>query len=424
MQRLGGAGDDKIDAMSRLPDGAIALGGAFEGEVRFGPHAARGAVRSAGGQDAFVARMSASGEVVWVTRFGSEGDDFASAVTVGPGSDFFVTGVEDGRRCFVARLAGGDGHELWRTVAAGEGVHLCRAIDIAPSGEIVVVGSTQGEMKLEGRTVGGGRSNDLLVARLSATDGRIVSTRVLGGGGDDLGRAVAVRRDGDLYLGGQFSGEVAPADGSLDLGGDVLTSHGDFDAIIARLRPGGEVVWGRGFGGPGFDLVKALALDAADGVLAVGPLQRPADYGSEPPFFAGGFDAYLARHAPGGAFVWKDEIVSDDSVQAHDVAVDDAGGIWVSGHFRGTVEIGGRRLRSSGGVDAWGAIFGSDGRVRWASAFGGDGDELSYAVATDSRSIVIAGAFSGRTSLCGQLLESRGGTDAYILRVHPSLRPR
>jgi hypothetical protein len=196
---------------------------------------------------------------------------------------------------------------------------------------------------------------------------------------------------------------VAPADGSLDLDGGVLTSHGDFDAIIARLRPGGEVVWARGFGGPGFDLVKALDLDAADGVLAVGPLQRPADYGDEPPFFAGGFDAYLARHAAGGALVWKNEIVSDDSVQAHDVTVDDAGGIWVSGHFRGTVQIGGRSLQASGGTDAWGAIFGSDGRVRWASAFGGDGDELSYAVATDSRSIVIAGAFEGRTSLCGQV---------------------
>lgn len=101
----------------------------------------------------------------------------------------------------------------------------------------------------------------------------------LSGGGNDIARTVIALPGGDLVVGGNFSDEVPPAAGTLDTGGEVLTSRGDFDALIMRFTPGGAVRWARAFGGPGFDLVKALALDSSGDVLAVGPIQRPGDYG-------------------------------------------------------------------------------------------------------------------------------------------------
>ncbi len=46
---------------------------------------------------------------------------------------------------------------------------------------------------------------------------------------------------------------------------------------------------------------------------------------------------------------------------------------------------------------------------------------MPAAYAIDSTDLVMGGTFSAQTTLCGRTIESRGATDAYVLRVRPTL---
>src|SRR5207245_6128383 len=76
---FGGTGDDRGEAVATDGSGNRVIAGSFQGTVNFGD----GALVSAGGADAFVAKYSATGAYVWARRFGGASDDIASGVGVG-----------------------------------------------------------------------------------------------------------------------------------------------------------------------------------------------------------------------------------------------------------------------------------------------------------------------------------------------------
>lgn len=408
--QIGGAGADSIGALALARDGGVVVGGVFSTELELGGRT----LRAVGGKDAFAARIRRGGEISWAWQDSSEGLDHAFDAALGRDGDVYVTGVHGERGCFVARLDGARGTTRWRTVLGGGGTHLCRAVHPTDGGQLIVVGATQGELVGGAIRRPGGDSNDWLIARLSADDGAVLGVHGLGGGGNDIARAALELPGGDLIVGGNFSGEVPPAAGALDVGTDVLSSHGDFDALLVRIAPDGAVRWARAFGGPGFDLIKSVALDSSGDIMAVGPVQPGSDYTAFPaPILAGGFHGFLIRQGADGAARFR-RAFRGKNVNAHHLVVR-GGRVWVVGHFDGTVVVGDRTLRSAGLLDAWVAAFEPDGRAAWVERLGGPATEYGHAIAVGDRELVVAGGFDGTTRLCGASLASRGDTDGYIV---------
>src|SRR5439155_1497672 len=107
-----------------LSSGDVVVSGAFDGSVDFGG----GAIASAGGGDAFLARFGADGAHVWSHGFGDAGADDGYAIAVDAGGDVVIAGkfqqnVDFGggasltsagaNDAFVARLASTDGATRW-----------------------------------------------------------------------------------------------------------------------------------------------------------------------------------------------------------------------------------------------------------------------------------------------------------------------
>ena len=151
------------------------------------------------------------------------------------------------------------------------------AVAIQPDGKIVVVGYANN-----------GSDNDFAIARYTADgsldssfddDGKVVTAL---GSGNDRARAVAVRSDGKIVVGGGIGGDFAVArynaDGSLDasFGGDAnndntpdgyvttTMSSADDTALAVALQPGGEIV-AAGAAIVGGDYDFAVARYTADG---------------------------------------------------------------------------------------------------------------------------------------------------------------
>ncbi|MCC6551718.1 MAG: hypothetical protein IT372_01690, partial [Polyangiaceae bacterium] len=177
--------------------GVAALGtyavmvGYFQGTVPHVPAVGPPSL-SAGGDDAFVARIDAGGQSTWWKTFGSPGNQRAAAVAT-------------------------DG-----------------------SSTILVIGSFEGAIDLGGGPLQSAGGDDLFVAKLDGSGNHVWSKR-FGGAGDQRGASVALDGAGNAFIAGHFAG-------SLDLGGGALQSAGGDDLFVAKLDGSGNHVWSKRFG--------------------------------------------------------------------------------------------------------------------------------------------------------------------------------
>ena len=106
------------------------------------------------------------------------------------------------------------------------------------------------------------------------------------------------------------------------------TNQGGFDLFVGRYDvETGLEMWVRQFGGPGDDVARAVALDAAGNIFVAGQtssalLGQPA---------AGGVDAFLLKLSPGGQLVWSRTFGGSGNDTAFGVTVDAAGDVYVTG---------------------------------------------------------------------------------------------
>lgn len=136
-----------------------------------------------------------------------------------------------------------DGGLVWRRSLGAGGSAQGAAISLAPGGDIVVAGTVSGSF--DGTTTDG----DLLVARYDAGGDERFAT-VVRGAGADVATAVAVGQGGEIYLVGR-------------------TATGGGDAFLARLDATGKLAERRVIDSGGRDGIKALAIAADGGLLAV-----------------------------------------------------------------------------------------------------------------------------------------------------------
>jgi hypothetical protein len=163
-------------------------------------------------EDMFVARLTTSGDVVWVRLFGGPGTDWVADLAVHLGvvaaagattsSPFLGTsGVPDDQDGIVLLLDAATGSLLWATRLQGPGPDSAGAVAIGrqPTPEVFVAGGTSSSSFLGLPTRGG---QDVFVARLALGNGAVIDQARIGGAGDDGAGAIAVDDIGVAYLTG------------------------------------------------------------------------------------------------------------------------------------------------------------------------------------------------------------------------------
>lgn len=159
-----------------------------------------------------------------------------------------------------------------------------------------------------------------------------------------------------------------------------------------------------GIGGPGTDLVRAVAADAGGGVVVAGEFTGTIDLDPSTATTAltsqGGTDLFLARYSSQGVLLWALRAGGAGNLGAGGVAVNAAGDILLGGSFEGTANFDPTLaipgLASNGGRDAFVASYSASGALRWARGFGGPADEAVTGVALQANSTAYAsGTFTG-----------------------------
>ncbi len=180
----------------------------------------------------------------------------------------------------------------------------------------------------------------------------------MGSAGDDYSDAIALDASGNIYLAGW----------SAATWGTPINPHsGGQDCFVAKLNSSGVLPWHTFMGAAGDDHGKGIALDAAGNIYIGG--WSNATWGAPVNPYAGGDEGFIAKLSPGGVLVWNTFLGSSGFDQAYALAVDASGNAYLCGWSNQTW---GTPVNSPTGLpDGFVAKVGSNGVRLWNTFMGG-----------------------------------------------------
>jgi hypothetical protein len=217
-----------------------------------------------------------------------------------------------------------------------------------------------------------------------------------GGWGEDEIQSMTSDILGNIYIAGHFTG-------SLTFGNTTLNSQGDFDIFFARLDPQGNVVWARSIGGQYYDNEVSIAV-TNQGLFLTAQYAVDIDVDPGPgttTFFNDGMpwlnDSFFGRYnLQNGALVWAKKLVDASSWSSSCIDAD-ASGVYITGHFSGSVDFnpgpGVAILDSHGDEDIFLAKYTLHGNYIWADGMGGIGYDNSSGLMLDDSGVYIHGTY-------------------------------
>jgi hypothetical protein len=178
--------------------------------------------------------------------------------------------------------------------------------------------------------------------------------------------------------------------GTVDFGGDALTSAGGTDIFVARFYPDGTHRGSRRFGDGGDQYAYSAAVDDVGYVIVTGYFADTVDFGGDTLTSAGGTDIFVARFNPlGVSHDWSKRFGDSADQRGMGVTIDGSRNVFVTGYFKGTVDFGGGPLTSAGSWDIFVAKFDFGGTHLWSRRFGDTYDQYAYEPAVDNSGNVI-----------------------------------
>jgi hypothetical protein len=309
-----------------------------------------------GGSEAFVTQLQPNGTFYYSTFLGGSGTDYAKGIAVDSGFNAFITGYTTSSNfpllnafktipstlpeVFVVKLSV-NGLGLWSSYLGGSSSDYASGIACDQGGTICYVTGYTYSTDFPA-TVGGGSAGapDVFVTAIqgvpSPGPAPIVHwSRYLGGLDGDYGFAIAVNPAGtDLYAVGYTWSNNFPTVNAFR-----PTPTGLPDSFVTKLVPGsgvgaGNIVWSTYLGGGSSDYAQAACVDAAGNVYVAG-FTYSWDYpnkGAFQPGNNGGSDGFVTKiKADGSAIVWSSQIGGSSTDEAHGVAVDSNGVVYLTG---------------------------------------------------------------------------------------------
>lgn len=329
-------------------------------------------------------------------------------------------------------------------------------------GGLAIAGEFSGALRIGDREVASAGGTDVFVARLDAA-GATRFLHALGGAGDDRASAVAFAPGGDAVVVGQSDGRcfvarLAGDDGrerylvrlegkgesncravAIDGHGDVWTTgyfsgslgkasaKGQYDLFVARLSGAdGSVQWTAAYGGLGKELPRAIAVRPSGEVLVAGqfageaPVEKSeVNFGLGPVRSHGDFDAFLLSLDRDGKTRWVTTFGENGDDEINALLLGAAGEIYVSGHLQPEGEYGGRSAHEIGNFTGFVAQFDAAGKRQWLQPFAGASSSANAITLDDEGRLWATGPFQGALRVSGLTLPNAGGYDVFAIAFDP-----
>ncbi len=288
---------------------------------------------SSGSDDAFIAKLDAAGNIVWVRQLGTGTLDWSSGVSLDD-SGIYVLGGTLGALPGQAPSGGDDsfiakydfsGNMVWTRQFGTNTLDQAYGVSATSSG-VYVAGSTYGIFP--GQVSAG--NLDAFVTKFDGS-GNLIWVRQFGTAFEDGVYSISAGASG-LYLTG-YSGGTLPGQ----------TSSGDMDAFAVNCDFSGNLVWTRQFGTETFDSGTGVSADVG-GIYVAGvtwgtfPNQR----------YTESDDSFVVKYDSSGNVAWLEQFGTDANDYVYGVSANSTG-IYMAGQTMGVFS----GQSSAGGADGF-----------------------------------------------------------------------
>jgi hypothetical protein len=450
--KFGGAGSDPLTVVRVDRRNNKYVAGDFSGTSTFGTTT----FTSAGGTDGFVVKYRSDGSFGWAVQIGGGGYDQALDMGFDGNENVFVSGTFTDGAIFgsihgTSKTVSGSGNNiflakydpsgtlLWvQTGLSGGGNNEGFGIAVNPaSGVVYITGRAQGDLTFSssnGHTnVVGGPGNWHVYLVKYDSPGNFQWGEVNSSGINSFATAVAFDSADNAYVVGWFQGNVTfnsrdghslSATAFSDPDGPAFPD----DGFIVKYDSHGDLKWLNHIGG-----YRCIANDvrvAPDGNISTAGFIGNINFGdtaaletlltSAPPgstmSLGGGTytnpynpDIFVATYDPSGVLLGATRIGGAKNDVAGGIAFDDAGNMYLSGMFGGTVDFGGTTLTGPKQSNLFVAKF-TGSTLDWAKMATGAAIQGNFegeprlAVNRATGKVFVAGTFSGTAIFGGTTL--------------------
>ncbi len=354
-RRFGGPASDVAASVAVTPSGDILVAGAFQSTVDFG----NGPLVSEGFADMFLVKLGSGGVTLWSKRFGDSAAQTSPVVTVDPAGHVILAGglisaadfglgpvtSAGGSDAFVAKLTP-MGMPIWAKCFGDGAAQAAVSVATDAAGNIVLGGTNGGAVSFGGKSIITSGGTDIFVAKLDAGGGTHVWSKGFGDPSLQTVFGVGVDPDGNVAFGGRYGGVV-------DFGGGPLepTAPDSENFYVAKLSPAGDHLFSRAFVTDFIKQTGSFAVDGAGNLLMTGNLAGTTDLGFGPMTSKLPFDLFALKLDPAGATLWARVFGEDADQVGRAVAADPKGHVLVTGSNEGILDFGVGPLKTAGATD-------------------------------------------------------------------------
>jgi|TARA_B110000967_G_scaffold200506_1_gene236400 hypothetical protein len=308
-----------------------------------------------GSNDYWVAKLDATGNILWEKSFGFSGTDqaFSSIQTLDGG--YLITGTLD-----------------------------------------VTASSQQGNDRssLSSRHAGG----DYWAIKLDAS-GTKQWRRFFGGSNTDSANDVIQTEDSGFLM-------VGLSD-SIDI--DISNNKGTYDFWVVKINSNGELVWEKSYGGEESDQAYEITKTSDGNFVITGDTRSDnldviTNYGSA--------DIWTIKISPLGEIIWKKTFGGSSFDSSKAIIASRDGGFYIAGNSR---SINNDLTSNKGNNDVWVLKISESGNLEWQKSIGGTEIDLAFGIAElNNNSIVVVGE---SWSSNNEVLENKGFSDLLIINI-------
>jgi hypothetical protein len=275
-----------------------------------------------GSYDGFMAKLNAAGSaLIYATYLGGIANDTAAGVALDPSGNIYVTGQTQSANfptlnplqasssesdAFVVKISA-SGQAQYSTYLGGTGLTNGTAIAADAAGNAYVTGFTNApDFPVTANAYQGvnNGSYNAFIATLNAYGSSVLHATYLGGSGPDIGYGIALDGSGDIFIAGSTNSINFPVYAAVQ-----SAYGGGGDAFVAAFSNQlNSLEFATYFGGSGNDLAASIAADSAGNAYITGWTSSgesssgiPITPGAFQPIGMGGIVAFLAKFSFSGA---------------------------------------------------------------------------------------------------------------------------